>query len=64
MNDKEKEIEKVRFLNNANVLLISERQEEYDELVKYGFKNIDYFKSLVIADKYFKLHPERLYKYH
>lgn len=64
MNDKEKEIEKVRFLNNANVLLISERQEEYDELVKYGFKNIDYFKSLVIADQYFKLHPERLYKYH
>lgn len=50
--------------NNANVLLISDRQEDYDEMVKYGFKNIDYFKSIIRADRYFEEHPEELEKYH
>lgn len=64
--EKEKRIleNKEKVLNNANVLLISDIQEDYDELVKYGFKNVDYFKSIVRADEYFAKHPEELEKYH
>ena len=61
---KELKENKEKVLNTANVLLISENQEDYDELVKYGFKNVDYFKSLIRADQYFTKYPERLYKYH
>lgn len=50
-------------LNNAHVLLISNIEDDYNEMVKYGFKNIDYFRSFVRADKYFKEHPEELEKY-
>lgn len=61
---KELKENKEKALNTANVLLISENQEDYDELVKYGFKNVDYFKSLIRADQYFTKYPERLNKYH
>ncbi len=63
---KEKELQKNkdRVLNLANVLLISENKEDYDELVKYGFQNIDYFRSSIRADQYFAKYPERLNKYH
>lgn len=55
---------KNRVLKDANVLLISENKEDYDELVKYGFQNVDYFRSFVRADQYFAKYPERLSKYH
>ncbi len=55
---------KDKVLNTANILLISDIQDDYDELVKYGFKNIDYFKSIIRADQYFTKHPEELEKYH
>ena len=55
---------KKNVLDTANILLISDIQEDYDELIKYGFKNVDYFKSIVRADKYFTEHPEELEKYH
>ena len=55
---------KKNVLDTANILLISDIQEDYDELIKYGFKNVDYFKSIVRADKYFAEHPEELQKYH
>lgn len=55
---------KDKVLNEANVLLISDIQDDYDELVKYGFKNVDYFKSIIRADQYFAKHPEELEKYH
>ena len=55
---------KKNVLEKANVLLISDIQKDYDELIKYGFKNVDYFKSIVRADKYFAEHPEELQKYH
>ena len=55
---------KDRILKSANILLISEIEENYDELVKYGFQKVDYFKSLIRADKYFAKYPERLNKYH
>ena len=55
---------KKNILNTTNILLISETQEDYDELLKYGFKNIDYFKSIIRADKYFAEHPEEIQKYH
>lgn len=54
---------KEKVLNTANVLLISDIEEDYDALVKYGFKNVDYFKSIIRADKYFDKHPEKLKKY-
>lgn len=53
-----------RALKEANILLISDIQDDYDELIKYGFKNIDYFKSIIRADKYFSEYPEALKKYH
>lgn len=55
---------KDKVLNEANVLLISDIQDDYDELVKYGFKNVDYFKSIIRADQYFAKHLEELEKYH
>lgn len=64
--EKEKTLKdnKEKVLNEANVLLISDIQDDYDELVKYGFKNVDYFKSIIRADSYFAEHPEKLEKYH
>lgn len=63
--EKEKALKdnKEKVLNKANVLLISDIQDDYDELIKYGFKNVDYFKSIVRADAYFAEHPEELQKY-
>ena len=55
---------KKNVLDTANILLISDFQDDYDELIKYGFKNVDYFKSIVRADKYFAEHPLELQKYH
>lgn len=55
---------KEKVLSTANVLLVSDIQEDYDELIKYGFKNVDYFKSIIRADQYFAEHPEELEKYH
>ena len=55
---------KEKVLNEANILLISDVQDDYDEIVKYGFKNVDYFKSVIRADSYFAKHPEELEKYH
>lgn len=55
---------KNNVLNNANILLISVNEEDYNELIRYGFKNIDYFKSIIRADRYFREHPEYLEKYH
>lgn len=64
--EKEKTLKenKEKVLNEANILLISDIQDDYDELVKYGFKNVDYFKSIIRADSYFTEHPEELEKYH
>lgn len=55
---------KTRVLKEANVLLISDFEDDYDELIKYGFKNVNYFKSSVRANRYFDKHPEELEKYH
>lgn len=46
------------------ILLLDSDEETYTELKGYGFKNIDYFKSIIRADKYFKEHPDELKKYH
>lgn len=62
--DKAYEIYKERVLNNANILLISNNENEYQELLKFGFKNVDFFKSIIRADKYFLEHPNELNKYH
>lgn len=65
-NKKEKMLSenKTRVLKEANVLLISDFEDDYDELIKYGFKNVNYFKSSVRANRYFDKHPEELEKYH
>ena len=52
------------LLNSANVLLISDDNEDEEELRKYGFKNVDCFKSIIRANNYFLKHPDELYKYH
>lgn len=46
------------LLENLNVLLISNNEHDFEDLKKCGFKNIIYFKSIMVADKYFKEHPE------
>ena len=61
---KEQARNKDNVLNNSNVLLITDNEEEYNKLVRYGFKNIHWFKSLVRADKYYSEHPEKLSNYH
>lgn len=55
---------KGRALSGVNVLLISDTQDDYDELIKYGFQNVNYFKSIIRADQYFNKHPEELESYH
>ena len=55
---------KERIINEANILLISDNPKDIEAMKKYGFKNIDYFESIIIADKYFTAHPEYLEKYH
>lgn len=56
--------QKELVLKESNVLLISDIQEDYDELVKYGFQNVDYFKSIIRADRYFQQNESELDKYH
>lgn len=51
---------KKQLPEQARVLLISESQEDYDDLVRRGFKNINWFKSVVRADKYFEQNPNKL----
>ena len=55
---------KARLLMAARVLLISDYQEDYDALIKYGFRDVDYFKSIIRANRYFAEHPQELRKYH
>lgn len=66
MQEKKKALleNKEKVLTKANVLLISDIQEDCDELLKYGFHNVDYFKSIVRANSYFEKHPAELGKYH
>lgn len=56
--------EKDTLLTKGKVLLISDSSSEYEEVVNYGFLNVDYFKSLILADQYFEEHEEQLEKYH
>lgn len=55
---------KANITKRAKVLLISENTAEYDELVNYGFEDIDYFKSRIRASHYFAEHPEAIERYH
>ena len=52
-----------QLLNKINVLLISDNNMDYEDLVKYGLKNIVYFKSIIVADKYFQEYPEELNRF-
>lgn len=56
--------QKNELLTKANVLLISDDEEDYEELKKSGFKNISYFKSIIRADNYFRNNPNELEQYH
>jgi len=55
--------ERNESLNKLNVLLISDDQEDYEELKRCGINNISYFKSIIRADNYFRLNPDELKKY-
>ncbi len=50
-------------LDKTNILIISNNQHDYDEVVEYGFKNVVYFNSIIVADKYFSAHPDDLTKF-
>lgn len=53
-----------KFINNKmNTLLVSEKDSDYETLVKYGFENVTYFKSPIIALEYFWEHPEMKEQY-
>ena len=58
----EKEFEKL-ILDKADVLLISGDEQDYQEMLKYGFKRVDYFNSYTIAEGYFKNHEKQLDSY-
>jgi hypothetical protein len=62
---KEFMLKKDKVTKNANVLLISTHpnNSDYELLESYGFKKINTFKSIIVADKYFKEHPEELENY-
>lgn len=55
---------KEKVFNNANILLISDDVRDNEGMVNYGFKNIDYFKSIIRANEYFEKNPEELNKFH
>ncbi len=46
-------VNKEELLNTAKILLISDMKEDYDIISSFGFKKIDWFKSIVKADNYF-----------
>lgn len=52
------------LIPNVNILLISDSIRDYNELVEYGFHQVDYFKSIVCAAKYYVDYPDELEKYH
>lgn len=54
---------KEELLEKINVLLISNHDRDYEELKECGLKNITHFKSIIVADKYFKEHPEDFDKF-
>lgn len=62
--EKQKENEIKRYqeqlTQHANVLLISELQEDYGDLVKMGFTRINWFKSGVGASEYIEQNPNTL----
>ncbi|MBQ9834608.1 MAG: hypothetical protein IJO33_05430 [Bacilli bacterium] len=50
-------------LSNTNILLISDDRQDYEAILNYQYKNVDYFSSHIVAFKYFKEHPEMLKQY-
>ena len=58
-----KEVLKQEILDKVNVLLISDREEDYQSMIDFGFKNIDFFRSIIRANNYFMNHKEELKKY-
>lgn len=58
------QVNKKEIPEMVNVLLISEDAEDYDMLVRNGFKNICWYKSFVRANEYFSQHPEDLDCFH
>lgn len=54
---------KNKMLEEGNILLISDVEEDYEALKKFGFKNVDRFKSLIRAEKFFNIYPHYLDKY-
>lgn len=57
-------MEEKELLEKANMLVISDIEDDYEGLIKYGFKNVDYFKSMVRAEHYFSTYESELEKYH
>lgn len=51
------------ILNNTNVLIISNDDDQINELKNYGYKKVNSFKSIVRADNYFKKYPKELEDY-
>lgn len=49
---------------DLNILLFSDDPRDYQVLVNSGFKNINCFKSIILAKKYFYEHPKELENYH
>lgn len=55
--------EKEEILANANILLVSDHNEDYKALQEYGFKNIDHIPSVVLGSKCFSQHKDELKQY-
>ena len=55
---------KIKVLNQANILLISDREEDYKVLLEYGFRNINWLKSYSRANNFFEKYPWYLTQHH
>ena len=54
---------KNKVKKDAKVLLISGDEQIINGVKKYGFKNLNIVKSIVVANNYFQNHPEELDSY-
>ena len=54
----------IEVIQKLNILLISENEADYTLLKQYGFKNINWFRSIRRAKEYFSAHLGDLERHH
>ncbi len=52
------------LMRSANILIISDDENDYNYFKNYGFVNIDRFGSMIMANRFYEKNPSFLNKYH